>query len=145
MSACAKTNSSAERLPEEKQIWSRNGLVGSAPSAWGRSRLKPRQKCCERTTIQSHFISPAAFRAGVAQFQDDDLVGHDVEFVAARRPPRHDFQAAAAQPAVGPPAQAGQPIEAGFPTPVTHYTVAPPVSANRGHITQDRRRPADLA
>ncbi len=110
-----------------------------------RPRLEPRQKRRQRTAIQCHFIALAAFRAGVAQLQNDDLVGHDVELVAARRPSRHDLQAAATQPAVGPPPQAGQPIEAGFPTPVTHYTVAPPVPADGGHIAQDRRRPAYLA
>src|SRR6185312_9808509 len=87
---------------------------------------------------QSDLVAAPTFRAGVAQFQHHDLIAHDVELVAPRRTSRDHFQPATGQPPVRPPAQAGQPIEARFPTAITHYAVAPAVASDRGHVAQDR-------
>ena len=55
-----------------------------------------------------------------------------------------DLEASAAQPAIGPPPQTRQPVEAGFATAITHYAVSPAVAADGGKITQDRRGSPDL-
>ena len=50
--------------------------------ARGDGRTRPRTGTRQRTAVEGHFVAAAAVGGGVAQFQDDDLLGHDVELVA---------------------------------------------------------------
>ena len=48
----------------------------------GRDSTQDRERG-QRTAVEGHLIAAAAVGGGVAQLQDDDLLGHDVELVAA--------------------------------------------------------------
>src|ERR1700736_1745818 len=92
--------------------------------------LQPRQERGQRARVERELVTGPAILRRVAQLQHDDLVGHDVELVAARRAPGDDFHTPSAEPAVRPQTQTGQPVERGLAAAVADHTVPPAVTSD---------------
>ncbi len=112
----------------------------TAARARRRPGLQPRQKCGQRAPVERDLVTYPSVLGAVAQFHNDNLVGHDVEFVATGRAPGNDLHTPSTEPAIRPQAQTRKPVERGFAAAIADYAVAPAVTSNRRDVPHDPSR-----